>query len=169
MSSPETGSEHKRLHQVRIVGVGPGSMLGGCNTSLSFNIPEQCWPAELTCVGVTGWVFGTHTKQPLICRLALEEGQANLGAATVDKGGSTWPSLEHLSSLCPEGEWPSGKGMVEHFREGVLFVAVQEESDMAWEVSVTQGKWAQVLDWHRRSSREQAGHDVSEGGRWDPL
>lgn len=102
-------------------------------------------------MGVTGWVFGTHTKQPLTCRLALEEGQASLGVAAVDKGGRTWPSVEHPSSLCP-GEWPSRKGMVEHFREGVLFVAAQGESDMAWEVSVTQGKWAQGLVWRRRSS-----------------
>lgn len=52
----------------------------------------------------------------------------------------------------PRKRGSSGKGMVEHFREGVLFVAAQGESDMAWEVSVTQGKWAQVLAWHRRSS-----------------
>lgn len=38
--------------------------------------------------------------------------------------------------------------MPEHFHEGVLFVAAQGESDMAWVGSVTQGKRAQVLAWH---------------------
>lgn len=51
----------------------------------SFGILEWGWPPELTRMGVTGWVFGTHTKQLLAYRLALEEGQRNLGAAAVDQ------------------------------------------------------------------------------------
>lgn len=66
------------------------------------------------------------TKQPLTWKM-------DKGAVAVDRGGSTGQSGP------PEGDVS--------LRVSCVLLSLGE-SDMAWEVSVTQGKWVQLLAWH---------------------